>query len=37
MKPEKKTVSCAGCARRRENIKIATVKVWRTIKGLKRK
>ena len=33
MKPEKKTVSCAGCARRRENIKVAAIKIWRSVKG----
>ncbi len=33
MKSEKKTVVCAGCIRRKENIKQAAVKVWRTLKG----
>lgn len=35
MKPPAKTVKCAACARRRENIKQAAIKVWRKVKGKK--
>lgn len=31
----KSTVECPACARRRENIKKAAIKVWRKVKGKK--
>lgn len=30
------TVTCKGCAERRERIKIAAIKTWRKIKGTKK-
>jgi hypothetical protein len=32
MVTQKTSVKCAACARRRENIKQAAIKVWRTVK-----